>query len=267
MSSLKLFVKVRKDWRQNKGMLKGDEWIWKDCSPDGIAWTKVKECEAAAVRATGLGFEQFCRTTMLAQGQFTKFLLGTDDEKAQILEKLTDTSKYSELGKAISEKYLGLKNGVDSLEREIENMPGLGDEREQIQNRIEELAVQIEKLGKEGQSVRAKLQWLKRQDELAANMKGVQDELATAFAALKALDRNVAEGGKTAKAKLEDLNGFLAANADKAAMYESSAVILQNLADVRKARDAKAKAEAEMAKCQKELPELEKRAGEGDSAA
>ena len=41
---------------QNKGMLKGDEWTWKDCSPDGIAWTKVKECEAAAVRATGLGF-------------------------------------------------------------------------------------------------------------------------------------------------------------------------------------------------------------------
>ena len=251
---------------QNKGMLKGDEWTWKDCSPDGIAWTKVKECEAAAVRATGLGFEQFCRTTMLAQGQFTKFLLGTDDEKAQILEKLTDTSKYSELGKAISEKYLGLKNGVDSLEREIENMPGLGDEREQIQNRIEELAVQIEKLGKEGQSVCAKLQWLKRQDELAANMKGVQDELATAFAALKALDRNVAEGGKTAKAKLEELNGFLAANADKAAMYESAELILQNLSDVRRARTDRATAEKALSERRQELPELNGRVEEAKAA-
>ena len=251
---------------QNKGMLKGDEWIWKDCSPGGMAWTKVKECEAAAVRATGLGFEQFCRMTMLAQGQFTKFLLGADDEKAQILEKLTDTSRYSELGRAISEKYLGLKNGVETLEGEIENMPGLGDEREQVENRIKELAVQIEKLGKEGQSVRAKLQWLKRQDELAANMKGVQDELATAFAALKALDRNVAEGVKTAKAKLEELNGFIAANADKAAMYESAELILQNLSDVRRARTDKATAEKALSERRQELPELNGRVEEAKAA-
>ena len=251
---------------QNKGMLKGGEWIWKDCSPGGIAWTKVKECEAAAVQATGLGFEQFCRTTMLAQGQFTKFLLGSDDEKAQILEKLTDTSRYSELGKAISEKYTGLNSSLDELEREIKNMSGLGDEREQVESRIKELAVQIEKLGKEGQSVRAKLQWLKRQGELTVNMKGVQDELATAFAALKALERNVAEGIGTAKAKLEELNGYLAANADKAAMYESAEVILQSLSDVRRARTDKATAEKALSERRQELPELNGRVEEAKAA-
>ena len=145
-------------------------------------------------------------------------------------------------------------------------MPGLGDEREQIQNRIEELAVQIEKLGKEGQSVRAKLQWLKRQNELAVNMKGVQGELATAFAALKALERNVAEGIGTARAKLEELNGYLAANDDKAAMYESAEVILQNLSDVRRARRDKATAEKALSERRQELPELNGRVEKAKAA-
>ena len=111
---------------QNKGMLKGEEWSWKDCSPGGVTWTKVKECTAAALRAVGLGFEQFCRTTMLAQGQFTKFLMGTPDEKAEILEKLTDTSKYSELGKAIAAKWAALDVEVKRLEAEIGQMAGHG---------------------------------------------------------------------------------------------------------------------------------------------
>ena len=53
--------------------------------------------------AVGLDFEQFCRTTMLAQGQFTQFLKSKDDEKSEILEKLTGTRIYSEIGKKIEE--------------------------------------------------------------------------------------------------------------------------------------------------------------------
>ena len=49
----------------------------------------------------GLTFEQFCRTTMLAQGDFTKFLQSKESEKSDILEKLTGTSIYSEIGAEI----------------------------------------------------------------------------------------------------------------------------------------------------------------------
>ena len=85
----------------NKGKLGDETWTWKDCSKGGLTWTKVRECEPIVRQAVGLDFKQFCRTAMLAQGQFTQFLLGTEDEKSKILEKLTDTSKYSELGKKI----------------------------------------------------------------------------------------------------------------------------------------------------------------------
>ena len=251
---------------KNKGKLKDETLTWKDCSEGGLTWTKARECEEVAQRAVGFEFKQFCRTAMLAQGQFTKFLLGADDEKAQILEKLTDTSKYSDLGRKIAEKYKELNDGVSTIEKEIELLAGLGVGREGVEARIRELDGQIKELETRRQDADAKAQWLRRRDELAKNEAAVKDGLSKAFAALRALEGDVADETKAAEEKLEALGKYLADNAGKAAMYESSAVILQNLADVRKARDAKAKAGAEIAKCQKELPELEKRVDEAKAA-
>lgn len=73
-----------------------------------LSWGDTTVKNADAVRkvteeAVGLDFDQFCRTTMLAQGQFTQFLKSKDDEKSEILEKLTGTEIYSEIGKKIEE--------------------------------------------------------------------------------------------------------------------------------------------------------------------
>ena len=251
---------------ENKGKLKDESWTWKDCSDGGLTWTKVRDCEEAAQRAVGFEFRQFCRTAMLAQGQFTQFLLATDDEKAQILEKLTDTSKYSELGRKIAAKYRALDDGVAAIEAEIGRMAGLGEAREQVENRIRELDGQIKGLEAKRQAADAKAQWLRRRDELAKNEANVKESLATAFSALKALEGKVADETGTAEEKLTALQRYLADNADKAAMYESSGVILQNLADVRKAREAKAKAVEALKKCQKELPGLEQAVAEANTA-
>ena len=251
---------------QNKGMLKGAEWTWKDCSPGGITSTKVGECKVVASRAVGLEFEQFCRTTMLAQGQFTKFLIGTDDEKADILEKLTDTLKYSELGKAIAAKWAELDGGVKALEDEIGRMAGLGEARGQVEGRIAELAAQIAELGKKREAANAKLLWLKRKVELAASAETAKAELVTAFAALKALERRTSEDVARATERLGALTEYLARTRDRAAMYESADVILQGLADVRKARSDKAAAERELENCKKYLPGLQKGVKEAKAA-
>lgn len=243
---------------QNKGMLKGEEWTWRDCSPGGATWTKVKECAAVALRAVGLGFEQFCRTTMLAQGQFTKFLMGTPDEKAEILEKLTDTSKYSELGKAIAAKWTQLEGGVKALEDEIGRMTGLGEARGQIEGRIAELKAEIVELGRKRAAAAERLQWLKRRGELASNAEAVGRELVAAFAALKAMERRTSEDVARATERLESLKAYLAGAAGIAAMYESADVILQALADVRKARSGKAAAERALGVCRQKMPELQK---------
>lgn len=56
-------------------------------------------------RLVGLNFEQFTRSVLLAQGDFTAFLKAGRDEKASLLEKLTGTGIYSEISRKIYERY------------------------------------------------------------------------------------------------------------------------------------------------------------------
>src|SRR5690606_22891726 len=56
-------------------------------------------------RLVGLNFEQFTRSVLLAQGDFTAFMKANKDEKSALLEKLTGTHIYSEISKKIYEKY------------------------------------------------------------------------------------------------------------------------------------------------------------------
>jgi len=101
---------------------------WSLTSENGV-WTKVKEIEQQIVTVTGLTYEQFCRTTLLAQGEFTKFMKSDQNAKAEILEKLTDTSVFSELGRKIYEKYNLKKKDCENLNRENENIVRLNDEQ------------------------------------------------------------------------------------------------------------------------------------------
>lgn len=55
----------------------------------GETWTKKADFEAKVQEVVGMKYEQFCRTSLLAQGEFTRFLQSKSDEKAEILERLT----------------------------------------------------------------------------------------------------------------------------------------------------------------------------------
>ena len=239
---------------RNKGTLKDEKWTWKDCSAGGLTYAKVTECKSIVKQAVGLDFAQFCRTTMLAQGQFTKFLLGEPREKAEILEKLTDTTKYSVLGKAIFDKYKTIKDAKDKVEDEIRRMTGLGDLRGQIEARVKELSAMIGALEARRKAADAKLRWLKRKDELAVNGQAVRGELVEAVAGLKALEMAVARDFEKAKSKVEELKAYLDGRASKAGMLESAEVILANLGDIRNARTERARAEQKLAQLVQTLP-------------
>ncbi len=56
------------------------------------------------IETTGLDFQQFTRSIMLAQGDFAAFLQASADERAPILEKITGTEIYSEISKKVHER-------------------------------------------------------------------------------------------------------------------------------------------------------------------
>ena len=70
------------------GKIQAVKWTMTDIG-SGKKLEKIRDIERAVGEATGMQFEQFCRTTMLAQGDFTRFLKSDDKEKGEILSRLT----------------------------------------------------------------------------------------------------------------------------------------------------------------------------------
>lgn len=69
---------------------------------------------------TGLSYDQFCKTAMLAQGEFTQFLKSNDEEKCEILEKITGNTAYRIVGSEINR----LKNEANSEVKNDETLLG-----------------------------------------------------------------------------------------------------------------------------------------------
>ena len=87
---------------RNKAGGKIQKVVWTLSLQDGTPLTnKSTETRMEIERRIGLTFEQFCRTTLLAQGEFTKFLKSKEEEKSNILEKLTGTEIYSRISREI----------------------------------------------------------------------------------------------------------------------------------------------------------------------
>ncbi len=82
------------------GKIQDVRWTLCDAHGNEIS-SKKSETEKEISSRIGLTFGQFSRTTMLAQGEFTRFLKARDSEKSDILEKLTGTEIYSHISISI----------------------------------------------------------------------------------------------------------------------------------------------------------------------
>ena len=89
---------------------------------------KVAPLRERIERAVGLDFKKFCRTTMLAQGDFTRFLQAPNDEKSEILEKITGTDVYRRISIKIRENYKTRKDAANELERQLADIVLLSNE-------------------------------------------------------------------------------------------------------------------------------------------
>jgi len=131
--------------------------------------SKGGEVREAVRKAVGLDFGQFCRTTMLAQGEFTKFLKSDETEKAAILEKITGTEIYSRIGIEIyniaTKKKKLFKEASESL-GEIALMSE--EEKNQKKQRLIAIDNEISLKQSETTGARNKKEWLKQQHDLTA---------------------------------------------------------------------------------------------------
>lgn len=134
--------------------------------------TRQGEIKAKIVELTGLQYDQFCRTVMLAQGEFTKFLKSSKGEKSEILEKLTGTEIYSRLGVKIAEKYNTASGEFEKAKAEVGNVVVLSDEAvEEMKQRVAAIDTTLNESVARRNVLTEKITWLKTARE-QKEMKG-----------------------------------------------------------------------------------------------
>lgn len=122
---------------------------------------RLDEIDGKIRELTGLRYEQFCRTVMLAQGDFARFLKSRREDKSEILEKLTGTEIYSRIGIRIAEKYNERRREFDRIDSEIRQVKLLDEEKGgEYRSRLAEIDGEICKLDAAREETVRKSTWL-----------------------------------------------------------------------------------------------------------
>src|SRR5690606_2204532 len=80
-----------------------------------IIESKLSRVAEQVELATGMDFERFTRSMMLAQGGFAAFLQATADKRAPILEQITGTRIYSEISVRVHERQRSERQALELL--------------------------------------------------------------------------------------------------------------------------------------------------------
>lgn len=160
------------------GKIQNKKWTLRNLDTD-FTYAKDKEIREEIALAIGLDFKQFCRTTLLAQGEFTRFLNSKDDEKAEILEKITGVDAYSRIGAKIFEQTVDKKKVWEASQQKIEGIQILNDEEiAQKNNQLQQLDEQSQQLKNTLEKEQKKLRWLQREQDFRQRKEQAKEDLA-----------------------------------------------------------------------------------------
>lgn len=123
--------------------------------------SKKREVANTIEEKTGMDFERFTRSILLAQGGFAAFLMATPDERAPILEQITGTEIYSEISKRVHEKTREEREKLNLMQAELGSIMLLSDEQEELYRaEIIEKKKQEEALINAHQELNTAINWL-----------------------------------------------------------------------------------------------------------
>ncbi|RDL45854.1 hypothetical protein DN730_02050 [Marinomonas piezotolerans] len=146
-----------------------------------IITDKINSKLSRIAELTGLDFERFTRSMMLAQGGFAAFLNAKDSERAELLEELTGTEIYAIISKRIFEQHRLRKADIAQMEA-IHKSHSIMDEGafESLITEEANTTALHRSLVKQLAEVNGAVVWWKRCDELRAKHQETENKLLAA---------------------------------------------------------------------------------------
>lgn len=198
----------RRARERSQGELQSVRVLLFDCESEKFITAGSKAETLERIKSlVGLTFDQFQRTTMLAQGKFDQFLAASESERAEILQQAAGTQIYEKIGRKIFERRRIAEGERDILQTKIsevrifssEELAAKNSEKASVVAKAREISKALDAALKMQAMIR------KAQDDLAAAEKALarrEKELAAADAnAAKAYSSAADAKEKTAAAE------------------------------------------------------------------
>ena len=149
---------------------------------DGVVLeNQVRRVNELVVELTGLTYEEFRRSVLLAQGDFDSFLSAKTSERAAILEKVTGTSLYREISKRVYVATQKAERAVSDLEIKLGEHQVLSDEeRKVLEEQKAGIAKQRKQTAKSLKSIQADLEYYKALTEARDRLSKAESTCKTA---------------------------------------------------------------------------------------
>lgn len=123
-------------WSQHRARKKADGDLQtprheiSDAHSGQIIDNQIRSVEKRIEETTGMDFQRFTQSMMLAQGGFAAFLKASADERAPILEQITGTAIYSDISIKVHERYTLERTQFQLLQSELSGLELLTPEQE-----------------------------------------------------------------------------------------------------------------------------------------
>lgn len=135
------------------------------------------ELEEVTQKIVGLNYSQFCRSIMLAQGEFNAFLKYDSGERAAILEKLTGTEKYREIGRRVALKAQEVKKSFDEKKNKLEDieLKILPDEEKKVlEKKLEKINLKQNENENKIIDIAKQILWYEQLEEIENELKEIK---------------------------------------------------------------------------------------------
>ncbi|MFP4549010.1 MAG: AAA family ATPase [Fidelibacterota bacterium] len=146
--------------------------------PSGdIIESKLSATRSKIEEITGLDFNRFNRSMMLAQGSFAVFLDSKDEDKAEILEQITGTDIYRRISINVHEKHNEIKHETNVLREKLGVVSLLsGEEKEEITAEITNLGNKIKELSQQAKEIDRQITKHQTIQQLSKTIKKLQQQ-------------------------------------------------------------------------------------------